>query len=570
MSNLPVRRIEKKLDEHFDGLIDLSDVASHPAEQRRKMFLTRAQAAYIVMMMRGVEPSEAAKSVVDGTKDNGLDAIHVDRDLRKVLLVQSKWVESGKGSVATADMDKFVRGFKDFYSYHLDRFNSKIQALKDDIVWALDDGNVSFELVVVHTGSSELSEDARTIIDTELQEFNDPIALGTFAYQNLEDLYNNLMAAEQGTAVELTFDLKQWGVTTEPFTSYYGQVDATEVADWWSTHGPLLFSRNIRQVIGRSDVNDKIAETLRSEPDKFWYFNNGLTILARSITKTARGGGKRDVGSFTLEGASIVNGAQTVGAIGHTRQTHPDEVDLARVSVRVISLENCPPDFDREVTRATNTQNRIDRRDFVALDPVQERLRGEFSLEGLTYSLKTGEDVPPPSEGCTVEEATVALACSHSDHRLAVLAKGTVGRLWDDLGRPPYRTLFNPSTTVDEVWRAVQVLRTVDVSLKQATSLLDHRPRQVAVHGNRFIAHLVFRQIGRSVLSDETWDSETLKEVSGKTDAILETVIYTVERNYPNSYLASLFKNQDKCGALRKALPAKSPVEYLAPRLFRI
>ncbi len=92
---------------------------------------------------------------------------------------------------------------------------------------------------------------------------------------------------------------------------------------------------------------------------KFWYFNNGITVLCQKVAKTALGATSKKAGTFAFEGVSIVNGAQTVGGIGRAADDHPQEVGDARVTIRFISLENCPADFAEEVTRGTNTQNRV-------------------------------------------------------------------------------------------------------------------------------------------------------------------------------------------------------------------
>ncbi len=93
----------------------------------------------------------------------------------------------------------------------------------------------------------------------------------------------------------------------------------------------------------------------------------------------------RETGIFECNDLRVVNGAQTVGAIAHAAQKNPAAVANVRVPFRLISLEQCPPDFGKKVTRYNNTQNRIDRRDFVALDIEKERIRGELILEGVTY-----------------------------------------------------------------------------------------------------------------------------------------------------------------------------------------
>ncbi|PYR31209.1 MAG: hypothetical protein DMF90_26075 [Acidobacteria bacterium] len=73
----------------------------------------------------------------------------------------------------------------------------------------------------------------------------------------------------------------------------------------------------------------------------------------------------------------MVNGAQTVGTIAQVFGAG-DAIQGAKVPAKFISLGNCPDGFAADVTRAANTQNRIERRDFAALDPRQEELRIEL------------------------------------------------------------------------------------------------------------------------------------------------------------------------------------------------
>src|SRR5262249_31933179 len=148
-----------------------------------------------------------------------------------------------------------------------------------------------------------------------------------------------------------------------------------------------------------------LMDTLKGgNAERFWYFNNGITVLCGSIKKKPVGGNSRDSGYFECSDVSIVNGAQTVGAIHQANSTHPESVAKASVLVRFISLEDCPDGFGAEVTRATNTQNRIERRDFVALDSEQERLRTELQLEKIQYAYKSGEGVADPTKGFELTE----------------------------------------------------------------------------------------------------------------------------------------------------------------------
>jgi hypothetical protein len=95
--------------------------------------------------------------------------------------------------------------------------------------------------------------------------------------------------------------------------------------------------------------------------------------------------------------------------------------------------------------------------------------RDDFSVDNLTYAIRSGEARPEPDKGCEFGEAAVALACAQSAS-LATQAKREVSRLWDDTTKSPYKALFNAKTNHLRVWRSVQILRAVDQELDRLRS----------------------------------------------------------------------------------------------------
>jgi hypothetical protein len=219
------------------------------------------------------------------------------------------------------------------------------------------------------------------------------------------------------------------------------------------------------------------------------------------------------------------------------------------VNVRLISLANCPEEFSTEITRAANTQNRIEKRDFAALDPQQERLRRELSLEASKiYIYKSGETLGNLSDGCTIEEATVALACANPDLALAVQAKREVGKLWEDVTKAPYKVLFNERLSALRMWRLVEVIREVEQSLKKEQISRTGRDRMIVVHGNRFILHHVYRLVDQSQFDEPRFDMPAfLRSVPSLTTTCADAVINGVQNLFPYAYITSLFKNATKC-----------------------
>jgi len=89
VSIVQVRQIEGYLEATFAGLIDMSDYDGKAADHRKGAFLSRAVAALALVHAAGVSPDVAAKAVVDGYGDNGIDAIHYDEADRLFYIVQS-------------------------------------------------------------------------------------------------------------------------------------------------------------------------------------------------------------------------------------------------------------------------------------------------------------------------------------------------------------------------------------------------------------------------------------------------------------------------------------------------
>lgn len=547
MSELHVRQIKAALEKHFNGLIDLQDVSSRPAADQTSAFLTRAQLAFAFSYLGGVPADVAAASLTDGFGDNGIDGALYNPADRVLYVGQSKWRHDGTGSVDRGEIQKFIKGFRDLINTRWARFNEKMKAKAPDIEAALNDASTRIVLVVAYTGQESLSTEVAQDLTDLLQDVNNPTELVSSHVLRQSHIYAAVAQGIQGAPIDEDVQLFEWGLVREPYEAIYGQVAAADVARWYDKHQSQLFVPNIRMFLGSTDVNSTIAETLRDTPREFWYFNNGISALCRTIKKKLIGGATRETGTFECHDLRVVNGAQTVGAIADAATKYPDKVADARVPIRLVSLENCPAEFDKKVTRYNNTQNRIDRRDFVALDVEQERVRGELLLEGVTYVYKSGETLTPSPKGFGLEEATVARACSQPDVGLAVQAKREIGKLWDDIDKAPYKILFNPSVAGPSVWRSVQIVREVEAAL---ANLRSHggRDRLLAVHGNRFIAHLVFQCLPAGVVGAHgALDAAARADVAVLAEKIYNAVLTILDSEYPDAYLANLFKNASKC-----------------------
>jgi hypothetical protein len=100
------------------------------------------------------------------------------------------------------------------------------------------------------------------------------------------------------------------------WSAYQTFVPGALVYKLFKAHGADLFSANVRDYLGSreadANINKSIKETAESHPENFWVYNNGITALVNDLTVAKKAANH----TLTIRGISIVNGAQTTGAIG--------------------------------------------------------------------------------------------------------------------------------------------------------------------------------------------------------------------------------------------------------------
>ena len=283
-----------------------------------------------------------------------------------------------------------------------------------------------------------------------------------------------------------------------------------------------------------------------------FYYNNGIKLLCKKITKKILHGTSREMGLFVLEGVSLVNGAQTTGTIGSIYAETPELLDSANVLIQMIDLGESSEEQANQITKLSNTQNRIDGKDFAALDPQQERLRKELSFSGIQYLYKSGAVVDDLEHQITLDEAIVAQACSTNDLSIVALTKGNVGALTENIEKTPYKILFNGGTNSFSLYNGIQVLRAVDECLKENENSAIGRERLVLVHGNRFLLHLIITKIKEI----DGYNSKYLAKdeigtlVNNEFSIQWERVFNSMEKLFPEAYPSYLFRNVGRLRSL--------------------
>jgi hypothetical protein len=138
--------------------------------------------------------------------------------------------------------------------------------------------------------------------------------------------------------------------------------------------GPRLLEANVRSFLSikAKGVNAGIQGTLRSAPERFMAFNNGIVLVADEM-KLARAKDGAP-GIVWLRGMQIVNGGQTTASIYFAKRKYP-ETDLSKVRVpaKIIVMKEEDPAKEEalvsDISRFANSQNAVRQSDLSANKP---------------------------------------------------------------------------------------------------------------------------------------------------------------------------------------------------------
>ena len=256
------------------------------------------------------------------------------------------------------------------------------------------------------------------------------------------------------------------------------------------------------------------------------------------------------MGVFKCSGIKIINGAQTVGSIGTLSATENLEDSCASVFVKVISLKDTPENLNEEITIANNTQNKIEKKDFVSLDPEQDRIKMDLLLEGIAYHYKRSSlRVPIDERNFSFEECTQALVTYQKDVSLSVQAKREIGKIWESTTSRPYTDLFNTNLEVTYLIHVVKAFRFVASRLAQKSDATnDGRTKRIYTYGNLFITHMVMRKIDMATMYNKAIDFDNyLQSNTAMIDDVIAKSVKVANEAYANNNVPQLYRNFTKC-----------------------
>lgn len=403
----------------------------------------------------------ASTSITDGKNDRKCDLIYIDKENKRGVIIQSYFAEKISKIAKTNKASDLNTAVGWVLSSHeeqipkllLPRILELRNAILDNEIEQLDVWYIHncHEHSRVQSEMEIVGESAKALLERHFSGSTIKVSSKEIGIETIEEWYDSSSAK---ILVTDEFEIETAG-------GYFTQKDTWEVfstaisGKWihkmFKQYDEKLFSANIRNYLGsintKYNINNGIKTTLLTEPSNFLVFNNGITALVNDIEISKKTRSQSPLNQkIIISGISIVNGAQTTGAIGALEEV--DETTL--IPVRFIKSKD--GEVIDSIIRFNNSQNAVTVSDFRSTDFIQDRVKKEFKAEFPTMKYLGGrrggtDDVIKRIKNLVVsDQVAQSLTAFHGNPTDATHSKS---KIWanDDL----YSNVFNENTKASHI-----------------------------------------------------------------------------------------------------------------------
>ena len=352
---------------------------------------------------------DAADAIIDGANDLGIDAyLPVDFSDNTIRLFQSKY--------GTSHSLEAIAKFKEDAKRLFEKDVTKMRPELAQLVTKIKEKNLRVKCCYV--------TDQRVDYRDELVEVIDEAKI----VQRLWDRIKK-PAAGKKSSIRLEKMLRHEN-------TILGILRLRELTEFVSRNRDYVFESNIRQWMQfKTTVNKGLRDTLQNNPDKFFFYNNGITIV---VSDFAEMGGNM----IELHAPQIVNGAQTSNSIlDHAKRTKRMDGSMTVTIIRA--------DDEREqnnITKYRNSQNAVRGKDLVSLMDFHKSIQSQLKRCGYFYEIQAGSfDTKPKSKQSEYAGDTTYNDYLPDNHKRVIVAKDAIQCMVAGIEQRPTEAYSSPA-----------------------------------------------------------------------------------------------------------------------------
>ena len=350
--------------------------------------------AFVAWFMRAFiteDENQAVTAITGKAGDKGLDAIYFDHDNRIVFILQGKYhqdkncTEKRSDIIALADLGRcLVLERDEAFKAILNKANETVQkTLKEarDLIHKRD-----YQLLSRYVTTGKVSDTNILEGESKLDEY-DNARFETYAYNDLMKLMQDYIEGAAPPVPTISLPIRGTEVflrsdNSTQITSWIFTMSGMDVGKLFNEIGIRLFARNIRGYLGNTEINRVMKTTIEEEPEFFWYYNNGITIVCDEAKQIKKG----DSNIVKVTNAQIINGQQTTRTLALSGKNDAEVlVKLIEVPRMSDMAKSQYSHLISEIVSATNWQNSISQSDLKANDTEQVRIEKELKKLNLFW-----------------------------------------------------------------------------------------------------------------------------------------------------------------------------------------
>ncbi|MBU4056242.1 MAG: AIPR family protein, partial [Proteobacteria bacterium] len=328
--------------------------------------------------------SVAAEAITDGSDDKKCDMLHIDLEEELAVVAQCYTCSKQKASAPSNKASDLNTAVGWLLQRPLKELPVRLRQLAQELRTAIEDGHIrQLQFWYIHNlpESSNVQSELKTVeasAKAALVTFPNNTKVQVSAHEigreHLREWYSDTLSPILvSDTIEIDID-GGFEIKGENWKAYVAPVPARVLSTLYRKHKAKLFSANVRDYLGsrRSDanINNGIKKSAENSPGDFWVYNNGITVLVNSYELIEKNKKKK----LEIKGISIVNGAQTTGAIGSLSKLPSHNV---MVPARFVQAPD--PELVRNVIQFNNSQNKITASDFRSTDRIQKKLKDQIA-----------------------------------------------------------------------------------------------------------------------------------------------------------------------------------------------
>jgi hypothetical protein len=422
---------------------------------------------YALQIRYGIEDitEVASTSLVDGNDDKKTDLVYIDLELNEAIIAQGYFSQKEKKEAPSnkaSDLNTAVTWLLNRKIEDLpDRLQSvakelrqgiKSQDIKRITLWYChnlpESKNVAQEL-------KSAEQSLKSALKSSFHNYKIESLALEVGLQTLEDWYTGLTTPILVTDKIVLKELEGYLIEHNDWQSFGTYLQAKKLHTLFNKYGTKLFSANVRDYLGSrksdSNINNGIKTTAEEAPQNFFVYNNGITALVNDFAYDKK---KKEL---TINGFSIVNGAQTTGALGSISKSLSPDLFLP---LRLIKCDNV--DIIADIVKYNNSQNKINAPDFRSNDEIQRRLRKEFTelKNGIEYSARRGGSADVIRRSPNLLPSVTAGQVLAAFHGQPAVGYNEKSKIWES--DKLYSTFFNDHTTAKHIFCAYSLLKALE------------------------------------------------------------------------------------------------------------